>query len=88
MRLASLPVGDFVFFFKPSAGSNQFFLLVSDTFLLYFIKKIKGSCGIKLYYKLISYTHIPGVEIKNFKKNQKKITLIIKKLKVKKRKLC
>ncbi len=28
---------------------------VSDTFLLYFIKK--GSSGIKLYYKLISYTH-------------------------------
>ncbi len=52
---------------------------MSDTFLLYFIKK--GSSGIKLYYKLISYTHththIPGVEIK-------KISLIIKKIKVKK----
>ncbi len=58
----------FFFFFKSSAGSNQFFFYfkhwVSDTFLLYFIKKNKGSCGIKLYYKLISYTHIPGVEIK------------------------
>ncbi len=40
----------FFFFFKPFKSR------VSDTFLLYFIKK-KGSSGIKLYYKLISYTH-------------------------------
>ncbi len=75
----------FFFFFKPSAGSNQFFLLHALSvwhFLAVFHKK-KGSSGIKLYYKLISYTHthIPGVK-------KKKITLIIKKLKVKKRKLC
>ncbi len=39
----SLPVIRVFVFFKPSAGSNQFFLLhaLSDTFLLYFIKKIK-----------------------------------------------
>ncbi len=67
----------FFFFFKPSAGSNQFFFYfthwVSDTFLLYFIKK--GSSGIKLYYKLISYTHthIPGVEIKKNITDHKKI---------------
>ncbi len=49
----------FFFFFKPSAGSNQFFLLHALSvwhFLAVFHKK-KGSSGIKLYYKLISYTH-------------------------------
>ncbi len=45
---------------------------MSDTFLLYFIKK---SSGIKLYYKLISYTHIPGVEIKKNITDHKKIKL-------------
>ncbi len=58
-------------------------------FLAVFHKKKKGSSGIKLYYKWISYTHththIPGVKKK---KNQKKFTLIINKLKVTQRKLC
>ncbi len=63
---------------------------VSDTFLLYFIKK--GSSGIKLYYKLISYTHThththTWCKKKKKKNPKKKFTRIIKKLKVKKRKL-
>ncbi len=55
---------------------------MSDTFLLYFIKK-KGSSGIKLYNKLISYTHTHTYLVKK-KRTKKKFTLIIKNYKLKK----
>ncbi len=49
----------FFFFFKPSAGSNQFFFTSRTECLTLYccISLKKGSSGIKLYYKLISYTH-------------------------------
>ncbi len=57
----------FFFFFKPSADSNQFFFTSRTECLTLSccISLKKGSSGITLYYKLISYTHthIPGVEI-------------------------
>ncbi len=58
-RLCLLEI--FFFFFKPSAGSNQFFFTSRTECLTLSCciskNKQKGSSGIKLYYKLISYTH-------------------------------
>ncbi len=79
MRLASLPVGDFIFYFLNRQLALTSFFFTSRTECLTLsccisLKK-KGSSGIKLYYKLISYTHthIPGVEIKKNITDHKKI---------------
>ncbi len=54
------------FFFKPFKPRECLTLSCCISF------KKKGSSGIKLYYKLISYTHIPGVKKKK-KRTKKKI---------------